>query len=464
MSRKTKTKQALFSVYLTKEGFCWQRSSDQAKADLSENAGTIELSPEILEEIGGGNPAPAESWAELRKSLAFLRGTIVVGLSGANALIRILDLPEAEPSEISGMVRLQLDKYSPFSIDSMVVSHETAVERQEGSTVIAAAVKNDIATNVGKFFEKAGYVPARMDLLPLAWWDRIVRAKMSNISGREMHIILEAEGVQIIVCNDGVPELFRSVEMDGDGASFMDDVTDDVRQTLMSLELGAGISSAAHIHIWAEGGASSAFAGQLAAAIVPENVTVGDIADLGSVGMGLLARMDKPDGIDLTPAAVLVARESRVFRKRFILVAAVIAGVWGLSIAIFWGMFTVRRFSISELERKRSGIADAVAEVKEMRSRVNAVKRYMDRQRSALECLREICIQLPTGVQFSQFTYHKGQNIKISGEADGAGDIYEFKSNLDSSSLFKGSALNGVQKIKGKEIFEVELFLPGGEE
>jgi Tfp pilus assembly PilM family ATPase len=49
-----------------------------------------------------------------------LNGHVVMGLPSEDMLLRVVTLPLVESDELRSMVRLQADKFSPFTVESMV--------------------------------------------------------------------------------------------------------------------------------------------------------------------------------------------------------------------------------------------------------------------------------------------------------------------------------------------------------
>jgi hypothetical protein len=85
---------------------------------------------------------------------------------------------------------------------------------------------------------------------------------------------------------------------------------------------------------------------------------------------------------------------------------------------------------------------------------------------SALECLREISVVQPKGIDLTSFTYRKGDAVKIAGEALNSDLVYQFSKKLDGSNLFQDVQLKAVNedRRRGKTVFDVDIKLRGGEQ
>ena len=102
--------------------------------------------------------------------------------------------------------------------------------------------------------------------------------------------------------------------------------------------------------------------------------------------------------------------------------------------------------------------------VRELRRKVKAINTYVDRKRSALECMRELSLKQPGGVELTLMHYKKGESMTVSGTSPDVGRVYKFKESVEESELFSAVKLDGPQRVKGKEVFEIEAQLPGDEE
>jgi len=91
-------------------------------------------------------------------------------------------------------------------------------------------------------------------------------------------------------------------------------------------------------------------------------------------------------------------------------------------------------------------------------------EQYLDRKRSALECLREISQLLPADISITAFQFKKAKSITLRGEALTVNPIYDFKEALDKSSLFRKIEMGSTQPSKRKEAtvqtFQMTIHLP----
>ena len=91
-------------------------------------------------------------------------------------------------------------------------------------------------------------------------------------------------------------------------------------------------------------------------------------------------------------------------------------------------------------------------DVRRLQRQIYSFETYLDRQRSALECLREISAVLPKDVDLTSFQFKKGKTISFRGEARDVEPIYDFKKSLDKSPLFKSIEMGSTQPSKRKDL------------
>jgi hypothetical protein len=415
----------------------------------------------VKEYLAGHGEAPKEAMADLKSRLGGIGGDVSIGLPGSQILLRVLNLPPADPAEIRNMVALQADKFSPFPIENSVVSHETLGKSGNNNIVVAAVVRQDVVDLTGKFLNELGIVPVRVDICALAWWHSLVNSGSLIGKGREAVLIVAGGEIELIVVHDGLPVLFRSLVSSADPGSdeLVAEIVDEVNYSLMSLEMDHGSALPARLLVVSGQKEQDQLVAGLKANS-PCDIAAKPLSSLPSPSEGLARRMAVDNGMDLTPELIKNERSHLAFKKKFLMGTAIALGIWLAGIFIMAGGMMLERFMLNRVKAQRAGLAKEVNEVKEMRSRVNTILRYMDRSYSSLECLREIVVLKPDGVDLLSFSYRKGESVRIAGEAAGVNQVYDFKKQIDSSKLFKGSVLQGPKRVKDKETFELECKLP----
>ncbi len=415
--------------------------------------------------ISSGGEEAQQAGAKLREALGAVKGDVAVSLPSDQVLLRMLDLPTTDPAEIEGMVGLQIDKLSPFPVENMVVAHDVISRKESGVTVAGIAVRRDIVNHASELLKAASIVPTRVDVNSLVWW-KLIRASGSLLDeGRQVFIIFRGPSSEFVVVRDGEPLLFRAfVRQAGqDDASFMAEICEELGYTLMSLELEHGAFHDFSVSLW--------YSGILDEEVLSKprqlgggNLESNSLDTLPGLAEGAASRCMDEEAIDLTPADLIHERGRRAFRKTLFRTLAGVGAVWLLSLGVLFGGVAVQKARLRSVQGSIAEINDAAMGVRELRRKVRTISLYTDRSRSALECLREVSIKQPSGVDLTTFHYKKADTLTIGGEASGVNLVYDFKKNMDTSSLFEGVTLDGPKRSRGKEIFELEAKLPGGEE
>ena len=419
----------------------------------------------ISEIISLGGEQALLAGGKLKESLGAVKGEVAVSLPSDQVLLRILELPTADPAEIKSMVDLQIDKFSPFPVENMVAAHEVLDRKDNGVVVAALAVRRDLVHNASELLKAAGIVPVRVDVNSLVWWNMIKASGSVASEGRQVFILFGEHGGEFAVVRDGMPILFRAfIRQEGQtDVQFMHEVCDEIGYALMSLEIEHGAFTDFAISLWYAGVPDEQ-------ALERPNELSGGKLEVKSMDMlpglaeGVAGRCQAPGAIDLTPGDLIDERNKRAFRKRMLKSLAGVGAVWMLSLAVLFGGVALQKYRLMAIKAEIGNISAEAMDVRELRRKVRTISLYTDRSRSALECLREVSLRQPGGVELTTLNYRKAESIKVGGEAADVNQVYEFKKNIDESGLFEGVTIDGPKRVRGKEVFEIEARFPGGGE
>ena len=440
-------------------------SRDQEKVEVA-GSGRIVLPEAEAKAEDGATAVGEDTRTALKRELSALKGQITVGLPSDKLLLRTISLPAVSDDELSSMVQLQVDKFSPFPVESLVISHEVLEKRRDTYLVLVAAVKEEIVEAVGKTLLIGQLVPGRVDAAVLGWW-RVFRDSGITGKGIELFLLMASSVPELVVLQDGVPLVFRSLgECEGMSENeIADEAVETVNHTLMSLELEHGLSVRGSVTVLSKGPASAVLLEKLRNAC-PCEVTHKSLEDLPTAPEGVARRFMEQGrtGLDLTPAAWRQVETAKLFKQRILTGAMSVLGAWLFTIIILFGGVYVQQLRLVSSKKTESELHKSAKDVVTMQNRVRMIRHYMDRSKSSLECLREISQVQPRGVDLTSFTYRKGEEVKISGEADSANLVYDFKNKLDGSRFFTGTSLDGPRRDprRNKEVFDIDMKLPGG--
>jgi hypothetical protein len=391
-------------------------------------------------------------------------GVTSLGVPAGDMLMRTLRLPAVDEAELAGMVSLQMDKISPFPIKDMVVSSEV-LERRGGNVVVfVAAVRKTVLDGMGDACRAAGFVPTRLDAVPLGWWHMLGEGGFLSTEGRQVVLIHEGGGPQLMVLDGGVPIAVRALDVPAEDPlpDQAAQLADEIGYTLAAAEMEHGESALGQTVVWWPGSLPAAVRDAVCEVCGPA-LAVHDAAGLPSAAEGIARRAAAPAGLlDLTPPAWVDRWEEQRVRSQLVRMAVVLGVLWGLAVAGVYGGVAWEKWRLNRLESVRAAVHEPANRVREMKGRISMIRRYMDRTHSALECLRETTRLMPSGgMELSSFTYRKGESVKVSGQADSSDLVYAYKRALDGSPLFGEGTLSGpIRNRMGKESFDVDLDLP----
>jgi hypothetical protein len=402
----------------------------------------------------------------IRAACGDAKGDIALGLPSTSVLLRVVELPLVDDAELVEMVELQADKFSPFPVETMAVSHEILARDDSSCRALVAAARDDAVDAQGGLLVEAGLRPAGIDSCALGWWRLLQDAGGVPAEGRVALVLVPGSVVELMVVQDGVPLVFRSLELDSGMApdAAAAEIEQELSHTLMSIELEHGSQPAA-LGLWAYEDQLSVLAQALNRG-GGWDVDAHPLDPLPPLCEGIARRLLAGGGIDLTPHSWLDADAARHRRRSLLGGLAAVLGLWLLCVMALVGLFGWRRTTISRLQARRQTWDQPAMAVRELRSRVLMIDRYTDMSHSSLECLREVSSIQPEGIDLVSFTYTKGDAIRIVGRASMQARIYAFKEGLDASGLFPHVELGSlIQDRRQKHWnFDLVLKLPGGEE
>jgi hypothetical protein len=394
-----------------------------------------------------------------------IKGKVTASLSSDKVLMKIVSLPLVDDEELEGMVELQVDKFSPFPVEDLVVSHEVMAKTDEECIVLIAAVKTEVVASLGEILSSAGIASPRIDVSLLGWWRLIKDMGKIPVEGRHVLVLLHEATPEIVVVHDGIPIAFRSLAGTAGmvGADLIEDIASEMNYTLVSLDLEHGPAALESVSVWHADDQPKELMQRLSSDCGC-SVAAMQADSLPSLSEGLARRGAEEAKLDLSPLIWREAETTRVFKSNMAKVAAVVFGVWAFAVILFVGGLYFQQMRVSALKSDLQDWQVPGREIRNMRRRIMVIEKYMDRRYSALECLREISEVQPQGIDLSLFSYRQSESLKLSGDAQARGQVLDFNNRLDKSKLFEKVIPGQIKQSKGKYRFDFELEFPGGDE
>ena len=402
---------------------------------------------------------------ELKTHLADASGPATVGIPATWALLRVIDLPSGTPDELRGMVDLQVDKFSPFPLEASVVSYEMLAENEGRTKVLISAIPGETAETLGAAFRTAGVAIKRVDVNLMGWWRLLKDADKVHQAGSQAFLILDQKDCDIIVTLAGVPVAVRAISGLDDlpDEEMADEIVRETVHTLTALDLGYGGESPTEVSVWHPGEQPPAailrnFAEQQG--IAAKSCSLDALPPLCE---GLARRAETAAGLlDLVPPAWKQAEIAHRTRLRILSASLGVLGAWALFMIVLFGGLQIEKKRLSSLETKLQELKTPADKARAIRDRAISLRQYMDRSRSALECLREVSDLLPPGIEIKSMSYNKGKSLELSGEADAASLVFDFKKEMEKSSLFASTELPRMMVTReGKHSFKIIATFPG---
>lgn len=436
-----------------------------------EASGSVSLArASVKAEDGTVSEEPADVYEKrVKEELAKIRGEPVVALRADRLILRVLSLPDVPDTELKSMIGLQVDKFSPFPAEQLVVSHEV-LSRKEGNcqALVAAAHLEDVEA-LGKLLKMGKMEAGRIDAATLGWWKLLKDAGAIQDAGRQVFLLMLDKSLEMLVFHDGVPIVFRTLAPQGEMpvADFASETAHEIGFTLMSLELehgGAGVTS---VTVWHRGEKPELLAQHLKEECSCE-VLVKSLEAVPSLAEGVVRRaaegVDKL--IDLVPESWRARDEAKVARGRILSILYAILGIWLVAVIVFFGGIFYQQKRLAYLQERQKKWVKMANDVRDTRRRVETIQKYMDSSHSVLETLRLVTSVQPGGqaVTLTSFSYKKGEEANVQGEASSVDLVYAFKTKIDESKFFVNSTLVGPthDPKRSRWKFEITMKLPGG--
>jgi hypothetical protein len=376
------------------------------------------------------------------------------------AIQRILSVPSSDEAEIAGMIELQLESLSPFPVESLLHSFEVLGADGGSARVLVVLTPRKAIENAGAPFRQQGVRFSRVTVSTYEWWHAFHHRRLVPSEGRHLFLVASPDGCEFLLVESGVPLLMRALPHPPEQSpdAFAAEAADELSYSLTALSLEAGDAPLASATLYSEPDAlplAAAFRRCLAIPLREEQAP-GRLAELAAQREA----EGPPRRLDLTPPEWREEEHRRQFRRR--LAAATAGGIllWAVLVAALEGWVQWQQNHLDQREAELAAVRHPAQELRDLMSRVDALARYRDTTYSALECLREIALLMPPGVELRQYKFEKGRAITLTGEAPVSQPIYDFKKALDTSPFFRfQKRLENPTRSGGRENFRMAIAL-----
>ena len=416
----------------------------------------------------------------------------VLALPLSRLIVKMVRIPAENREDPVAVATPVLQAMSPFPDEALTVSCETVRETDEGAVAIAAALPESAADDIAQALDEAKLNVTRVDALCLGelrgLWSQLGASSAEGAPPvRRLVLFRSADCISIVVLDGDGPSAIRAVSPGGD-------LRREVMLSLLSAEdFGGGMELAEIVAVdpppapAAEGAEPEAGAAEASVPQVEGDWTEGlsafapvrriAVADRDDALRGVAGRSTEPGALDALPASWREMLEETRFKSKLCRALAIAGGIWALAMAVLFAVPFAYDLMADHQKSLSREHARQYRAVREMKEKVNLVRKYSDHDRGALEIMKAVSDRLPEGVELSSWNFKREEGVRVSGEADDASLVYRFKDAMvelsaggeeegdEGEAVFKGVNLNGPSAGKGgRQKFDLDCRYEAEEE
>ena len=386
-----------------------------------------------------------------------LIGNVYISIPLSKTLSIVTSIPSSEPDQIFQMSKIQIDKISPFPSEKLIYSYEIINYDDKLSDVIIMGINDDIIPTIESYSNKNLNLTS-IDCRIFSWLELLKINNKNQLSKNNIIIIDDSIDFTILIINNNKIKLIRSLFIESKNSDFISELIYEINYSLQSINIK--LDNFDNIFIWNYSEWNNNIINEITNSM-PINVIQSNLNILGKISDGMLKRINKKNNINFLPVHIHEKQQQKnILRKlKFLII---------ISTLFLILIFTIFQLNYGIQNNKLKKIKDYYAQIlpqsniaKENNKKLKAIKNYIDRSKSPLECLREITIHLPAGdIEIASFNF-SNNDITIRGTAINDDIVYSFFNNLGKSNLFKNlnnqSVNTRVLKGKKRSIFSISI-------
>jgi len=380
-----------------------------------------------------------------------------------------------------------LQAANPFPDEPLTVSCETVRETPDGTVVLAAALPESSAAveGVGAALDAAKLNVTRVDILALGQlrnsWDAIYAAAESADAEkvRKVVLVVSPDCISMFVLDGDMPVALKAVSQ---GA----DIRRETMLMLLEAEDFNGAKPLVEIVVIEPekpeppGGAESTDGEDASAAADAATVDIESLealapvrrvaAGVDSALAGIAERNAEEGTLNALPESWAQVLDESRFKAKLVKYLSVAVGIWALAMGVLFGVPVVYGFMADSQKAETRRHHARFTEVKKMVDKVNLVRKYSDREHSALELLKAVSDRLPEDVTLTEWDYRREKGISVRGDAGSTSDVYALKDEMeamafgegdDAPKVFAAVKMGSVSSSKdGRTRFSLDLEFP----
>lgn len=389
-----------------------------------------------------------------------ITGNIYISIPTNKVLLINNTYPTLKSSEINQIVKIQIDKISPYPADKLVYGNEIIENNDESSDVIMMGVHNDIISIAESYSTKKLNLLS-IDCRVFSWIELMSGIIDDSNFQNQILIIDDSIDLVILFFKNKKIKLIRPLFLKIDKSDFISELSYEINYSLQSL--GIKSNEFDKISIWNH----SSW----------ENITINEIKNktniiveqfnleiLGKISEGMLQRINKKNIVNFLPKKIHEKQQQKIIFNK-LKFYAISASLLLLIILLFFEInYGIRSNKLKKLNDYYAQILPQANIAIQNNKKLNTLKSYTDKSNSSLECIREITDLLPAGdIEFVSFNYSNNKSITIRGSARNDDLVYEYFTELGKSKLFqtlKNQSINTrISNGQKRTIFSISLDL-----
>jgi hypothetical protein len=381
-----------------------------------------------------GTPLPAREVTKDWRQLA-QKTVNIAWLPVEQVFLRVLHIPAADAAELRSMVELQLERLSPLPLAQVVWSCESLGTNAEGlqTVIVIIAARTTVETFLGAL-EKDGYLADRLEVPFL----RELKATVPDADGVWLHPLLQPNGLTTCLAAWWYGGVLRDLSW-------------------INLPPGEAGAAALRAHL-----NQIAWAGELEGWLTTPPVwrvvagaeTIAATAHLWQGAdediLQVEPRADK-ELAELTAARALAGDDSgnllppefaARYRQRFVdrlwmrgVGAAIVLYLVGVGLYLAWEQ--VVAYQYQRVAGEVRALGPAYTNALRLKARGDVLAEQLDLRFAALDSLRLAAEHLPEGLKLTSFSFSRGTNVSLFGQApaDGFDLLAGYNSRLSRATL-----------------------------
>ena len=322
---------------------------------------------------------------------------VVLALPLTKLIVRMLRVPaDQDPVDFATPV---LKSLSPFPDEPLAVTCETVRESAEGRIVLAAALPEGSSDDIGEALDAEKLSVVKIDATVLGAL-RSVWSELGISEGddrRKLVILRSPDCITLLVMDGDQPASIRALVNE-------EDLQIETTRSLIEAEDFNGPRELSE--------------------------TIDRTVPVDAALVGIRDRAMDPATINALPESWGEVLQETRLKAKLVRNLAVACGVCLLAMRVLFRLPVPYGFMTDHVKDLCRQHRSQYVFVSDMKGKTELVRKYSDHSRGALEIMKAVSDRLPGGVTLTSWDFSREDGVRIRGDADDKGSIYELKDLL----------------------------------